>query len=167
MMFAQLMGLHKVRVNGRQDMIWWAIFQTDRFSSLMLGTPYSISESHCNMGFRGKDLRADFTPFGFICRLALIVGKVIDQLHSLSDAPHTLAMAIDQELNCCTAEMPAEFWIRELYAPKDLGKANGGKVGFSAKCVLPDKTHAAHALHVEIGHEPQLRVQSRVLSCSR
>ena len=47
MTFAEICGLHRQRVNTWQDMLWWGLYAADRFSSLIIGAPYSVPDSHC------------------------------------------------------------------------------------------------------------------------
>lgn len=50
LMYAQLMGLHRKRTtSAAHESIWWALYHGDRFLSLLLGLPYGISDSHCDL----------------------------------------------------------------------------------------------------------------------
>jgi hypothetical protein len=105
-------------------MCWWAMFQADRLSSLMLGTPYSIPDTHCNMSFKGKELPLDMTGFGLITRLALLAGKVIDRTHALNGSTYESALEIDREISQLGTNMPQEYWKTEQFAPRDMERAN-------------------------------------------
>jgi hypothetical protein len=46
--FAQLMGLHRNHaLSIPRESIWWSLYGADRLTSLMLGMPYGIADSHC------------------------------------------------------------------------------------------------------------------------
>jgi transcription factor-like protein len=117
--FAQLMGLHRTRVNVRQEFCFWSLFQFDRFSSLMLGSPPLLNDSHCNLTFKGKDLPMIMGNNGFLTRLAIVAGKVIDRVQSSKDLTFTSLLTIDQELTRLGSQMPTEFWEIEEYIPDE------------------------------------------------
>jgi hypothetical protein len=116
---AQLMGLHRTRTNLRQDIVFWGLFQLDRFTSITLHTPYHLSDIHCNLTFKGKELPIVQESTGFLTRLAILGGKVIDRSHSTKDSTFASLLAIDQELTRLSGHMPQEYWELEKYAPKD------------------------------------------------
>jgi hypothetical protein len=117
--FAQLMGLHRTRVNVRQEFCFWSLFQFDRFLSLMLGSPPLLNDSHCNLTFKGKDLPLIMGNNGFLTRLAIVAGKVIDRVQGSKDLTFTSLLTIDQEITRLGSQMPAEFWEIEEYIPKE------------------------------------------------
>jgi hypothetical protein len=117
--FAQLMGLHRTRVNVRQEFCFWSLFQFDRFLSLMLGSPPLLNDSHCNLTFKGKDLPLIMGNNGFLTRLAIVAGKVIDRVQGSKDLTFTSLLTIDQELTRLGSQMPAEFWEIEEHIPQE------------------------------------------------
>ncbi|KAF2671505.1 hypothetical protein BT63DRAFT_423707 [Microthyrium microscopicum] len=117
--FAQLMGLHRTRVNLRQDLVFWGLFQHDRFSSLLLGTPYGVPDIHCNLTFKGKDIPLLMSHQGFLTRLAMFAGRVIDLTHGLHESSFSALIAIDNDLTRFGNQMPPEFWTVEREAPED------------------------------------------------
>jgi hypothetical protein len=116
--FAQLMGLHRTRINVRQDFAFWGLFQFDRFCSLMLGSPPLINDIHCNLTFKGKDLPLVMSNNGFLTRLAVVAGKVMDRVQGCKDMTFSSLLAVDQEITRLGSQMPPEFWHLESVSPK-------------------------------------------------
>jgi hypothetical protein len=124
MIFAQLLGLHQTRANAREDIIWWGLYQADRMTSLMLGVPYVIPDKHCNLSYCGQDLAQDTTAFGFMAKMAVISGKVVDLTHSEPAAPYSSVLEIDKELAHLHSEMVPDCWRLSQRAPNDVGRVN-------------------------------------------
>ena len=59
-LFSQLLGLHRrsktyaPEVAQRRESVWRAVYQADRFMSLILGLPYGSATQHCEMDFNVK-----------------------------------------------------------------------------------------------------------------
>jgi hypothetical protein len=117
--FAQIMGLNRTRLNMWQDMLWWGLFSADRFSSLMVGAPYSIADSHCNLTFGGKELPLNMTTVGFISRMAIMCGKVIDRTHATQEGSYSSLIALNNEMTQLGSKMPADYWELDDLAPVD------------------------------------------------
>jgi hypothetical protein len=126
--FAQLMGLNRTRVNVRQDLAFWGLYQFDRFCSLILGVPYSLADVHCNLTFRARSLPIVWENHHFMTHLAILAGKVIDMTHgpvhpaspdSKDDEAFQRLVAIDDELVALKTKMSPGFWQLEPKAPKD------------------------------------------------
>ena len=111
---AQLLGLHRrskqegqneAEVERRQS-IWTALFQGDRFFSLLLGLPYAISSKHCDM-----DLSAESMPWKYMHHLGAIVGRVIDRNHETSsNDSYSETIAIEGQMATFAAAMPQQWW---------------------------------------------------------
>jgi hypothetical protein len=121
--FAQLLGLHRTRNTVLQDLLWHGLFQADRFSSLTLGAPYAVADSLCNMTFAGNHLPLNLSTAGFISKLALIAGKVIDRTHHFLDSSYTTLLETSHELTAMGAQMPRDYWDLDHPAPKDMRQA--------------------------------------------
>lgn len=120
--FCQLLGLHvRPKYTARsQDFVirgeslWKALYQGDRFLSLILGLPYGVSESHCtNTNSENKDdtSKPKIRGAEYFFRLSTIVGHIIDrnQTPSSNDTlPSTIV--IDGELAALAARMPPDWW---------------------------------------------------------
>jgi hypothetical protein len=122
-MYAQMQGLHKVRLTPEAELIWWALFGLDRSVSMMLGMPYAIPESHCNMEFRLDSLPERSRALrAFRFRLGQIIGKVIDHQqtsHSYNMPQFMDLEVIDRELSQLPSQMPPEMWLLDALPPKN------------------------------------------------
>ncbi|KAF1949363.1 hypothetical protein CC80DRAFT_429388 [Byssothecium circinans] len=100
LMFAQLMGLHRKRTNSAaHESIWWSLFHGDRFLSLLLGLPYGINDSHCDLSLPGIPTNGPFLPpLIFINRVSTLAGKVIDRNQGMAEQSFAWALQLDQEL---------------------------------------------------------------------
>ena len=119
---AQLLGLHRTRVGVWQDILWWALYQADRFSSLLIGAPYAVVDAHCNMTFGGKEVHLDATTHAFTSRLAIMCGKITDQSHHMQSSYSSL-LTMNDEMTHIGAKMPIDYWKLDDLAPKDIGQA--------------------------------------------
>lgn len=122
--FAQLMGLHRTRINVRQDFAFWGLFQFDRFTSLMLGSPSLLNDAHCNLTFKAKELPLVMSNNGFLTRLAIVAGKVIDRVQGCKDMTFASLMSLDQEITRLGSQMPPEFWHLDDIAPTTFQEGN-------------------------------------------
>ncbi|KAK0659240.1 Dehydrocurvularin biosynthesis regulator [Lasiodiplodia hormozganensis] len=108
--YAQLMGLHRSHAtNETWDSVWWSLYQTDRFLSLLLGLPYGISDAHCDMNYFGKDKDTDGQR-DFMLKLSVLAGKVIDRTQGVHELSLGAALELDQELDTLVDSMPAGWW---------------------------------------------------------
>ncbi|KAL0254684.1 hypothetical protein SLS55_009206 [Diplodia seriata] len=108
--YAQLMGLHRSHAtNETWDSVWWSLYQTDRFLSLLLGLPYGVADAHCDMNYFGKDKDADGQR-DFMQKLSVLAGKVIDRTQGVHELSLGAALELDQELDTMVDSMPAGWW---------------------------------------------------------
>jgi hypothetical protein len=77
------------------------IFQTDRFISLMMGTPYAVFDTECNISFKSEN------PMQ---RLAVLVGKVIDRTKTPRSTSYSSILETDEELINFGSQMIRELW---------------------------------------------------------
>ncbi|KAJ4380264.1 hypothetical protein N0V86_004574 [Didymella sp. IMI 355093] len=98
LMYAQLMGLHRKRTASvAHESIWWGLYHGDRFLSLLLGLPYGISDSHCDLtmpSFDGEYMH----PLIFITNVSKLAGRVIDRNQGVAEQSFAWALQLDQEL---------------------------------------------------------------------
>ncbi|KAF3041413.1 hypothetical protein E8E11_002384 [Didymella keratinophila] len=98
LMYAQLMGLHRKRTASvAHESIWWGLYHGDRFLSLLLGLPYGISDSHCDLtmpNFDGEYMH----PLIFITNVSKLAGRVIDRNQGVAEQSFAWALQLDQEL---------------------------------------------------------------------
>ena len=117
MAFAQLLGMHHRQIGNSSDKsaarkhkIWLEIWQHDRISSLILGLPYSIPESHFGL----EDINSE--PAGgpplrrFMLMLGLVTGRIIDRNHCQTNMTFARTLEIDQELDKTKEYLPKEWW---------------------------------------------------------
>ena len=125
MVFAQLLGLHRTRTSVRQDIVWWGLYSADRMTSLMLGVPYMVPDSHCNMNYRGQDLSLDMTALGFMVKVAVVNGEVADLTYAGPNAPYSSVLELDRKLNHLQSQMvPKSRRLISQRAPNDVGRVN-------------------------------------------
>lgn len=129
--FAQLQGLH-LQVNNhsaeniiRKQSIWKALYQGDRFLSLLLGLPYSVSdirfEPTYENGVTSNDINAQPTGETFLFRLANIVGHIIDRNQDASsNNALTVTVKIEGELIDLASTMPSNWWALDPISPRDV-----------------------------------------------
>lgn len=129
--FAQLQGLHrqmKQHFNEstlRKQSLWRALYQSDRFMSLILGLPYSVSEmcfeSTCTSGELCSCINLQPTGETFLFRLANIFGHIIDRnQEALSNQALTVTVKIEGELIDLATAMTSEWWALDDPPPADI-----------------------------------------------
>ena len=91
----------------RRDKLWWLMFEVDRYSSMLLGLPYSLPDEP-------EVLNSSVNPVSdtvvYRRKLAIIAGHVINRNHAGLTPSLSTTIQIDQELDEKAAEMPAEWW---------------------------------------------------------
>ncbi|KAF2402095.1 hypothetical protein EJ06DRAFT_374081 [Trichodelitschia bisporula] len=101
---AQMISLHRTRHSPHSDMLWWQLYTIDRFGNMILNTPYTIADAHCNLDF--KQIQGPPLVFDFILRLCQLAGKVIDYLQTRTSELQSLSNKMTQ----LASSMPASFW---------------------------------------------------------
>ncbi|KAL1631977.1 hypothetical protein SLS56_004182 [Neofusicoccum ribis] len=91
------------------DSVWWSLYQTDRFLSLLLGLPYGISDAHCDLNYYNKESDTD-DQRDFMLKLSVLAGKVIDRTQGVHELSLAAALELDQELDTIVESMPAGWW---------------------------------------------------------
>jgi hypothetical protein len=112
---AQSLGLHKTRMSHDAELVWHAIYNFDRFQSMLVGRPHGIQDAHCKpseLNFRpgadGMDLM-DFVIF----ELGKIAGKIGDHVQKFNgpDPPSPYELVeLNQELAHFLFKLPEDFW---------------------------------------------------------
>ncbi|KAF2684675.1 hypothetical protein K458DRAFT_442514 [Lentithecium fluviatile CBS 122367] len=99
LMYTQLMGLHRKRTSSAaHESIWWSLYHGDRFLSLLLGLPYGISDTHCDLTLPEVPSGPYLAPLIFLNRLSILSGKVIDRNQGIAEQSFAWALQLDQEL---------------------------------------------------------------------
>jgi len=94
-----LQGLHRKRTtSAAHESIWWSLYHGDRFLSLLLGLPYGISDTHCDLSFPETSTGPYMAPLIFINKVSILAGKVIDRNQGIAEQSFAWALQLDQEL---------------------------------------------------------------------
>jgi len=125
LMYAQLMGLHRKRTSSAaHESIWWALYHGDRFLSLLLGLPYGISDSHCDLSMPELSEGPYLHPMVAITKLSQLAGRVIDRNQGVAEQSFAWALQLDQELEDLWKHLdPAWLDYTELLADSDKNAA--------------------------------------------
>ncbi|KAL6713736.1 hypothetical protein ACLMJK_008228 [Lecanora helva] len=130
--FAQLLGLSTRPCNARfpdamkarRRSLWKALYQSDRYLSLLLGLPYAVSESHYKTP--GEDDTAQdskdmsLTGEEYIYRLSDVIGHIIDRNQEPpSSNTLPLTVKIEDEMTELADSMPQEWWSTAI-SPEDI-----------------------------------------------
>jgi hypothetical protein len=117
MAFAQLIGLHHRQVGQSSDKqstrkhnLWLSIWQHDRISSLILGLPYSIPETHFGLDDINSEPSGGPPTKRFMLMLGLVTGRIIDRNHCPTNMTFARTLEIDEELERIKESMPKEWW---------------------------------------------------------
>lgn len=126
--FAQLLGLHvqpkysrpSESATQRGESLWKALYQSDRFISLLLGLPYAVSEIHYPhkvFPYGNNLVNPDTHPTGekYLLHLSGITGHVIDRNQEPpSNNTLPLTIRIEGEMTDLAASMPSEWWANDI-----------------------------------------------------
>ncbi|KAH7073054.1 hypothetical protein BKA63DRAFT_56390 [Paraphoma chrysanthemicola] len=125
LMYAQLMGLHRKRTtSAAHESIWWALFHGDRFLSLLLGLPYGINDSHCDLTIPILNTGEYLHPMVAVTKVSQLAGRVIDRNQGVAEQSFAWALQIDQELEDLWKQLdPAWLDYSELLADAESNAA--------------------------------------------
>ena len=119
--FCQLLGFHLPSKKPRESQtfqirsqsLWKALYQGDRFLSLLLGLPYAVSDLHCsNKEYPSSMSNMQSLGGRYLSQMADIVGHIIDRNQeppSNNTLPSTIK--IEGEMTDLAASMPLGWWI--------------------------------------------------------
>lgn len=98
------------------ESIWWGLYHGDRFLSLLLGLPYGISDSHCDLSM--PDFGGEYMhPMVFVNNVSKLAGRVIDRNQGTAEQSFAWALQLDQELEDLWKKLdPAWLDFSELLA---------------------------------------------------
>lgn len=114
--FAQLLQLHQKVPGQSTDLatrgkgVWQQIWQLDRGFSLILGLPYSVPEYQCSYPAGSAWALGRPNEERFLCRLAVIMGHIIDRNQTDGKMTYSTTLSLDEELDECKRMMPDEWW---------------------------------------------------------
>ncbi|KAL8801280.1 MAG: hypothetical protein Q9200_006993 [Gallowayella weberi] len=125
--FAQMLGFHR-QSYGRDDAatisrrsIWLAIYQVERFLSLLLGYPSACRDSHFEGLLAGGGSDLAFDQLRFNVKLSVITGQIINRNQDPKSMTVAETLKIDEELEDAQRTMPAAWWNT---APTDMLESN-------------------------------------------
>ncbi|KAK3693251.1 hypothetical protein B0T22DRAFT_449285 [Podospora appendiculata] len=114
---ALLLGLHRVNVTTeeRQRHLWAEIWQAERYLSLTLGLPCSLSNTHAGLSRALNTHVSQEKRFWYEC--CIVAGSIIER-DQTSEDNYCLTVELDQKWEKRKELMPADFW--EAMPPADL-----------------------------------------------
>jgi hypothetical protein len=127
---AQALGLHKTRMTNDAELVWHAIYNFDRFQSMLVGRPHGIQDAHCKpseLNFRPGAGGVDLMDF-VIFELGKIAGKISDHVQKFNgpDPPSPYELVeLNQELAHFLFKLPEDFWQVESNMPSTDIMKNG------------------------------------------
>jgi hypothetical protein len=112
---AQALNLHQVRKTTREEALWWSMFSSHRFSSLILGSGCIIPTEQCDLTFKfGEETNPAAQQYHlFMAQLGILAGKVIDLTRAGQRESYDRALALDHEIDQYTTQLTAHDWIAE------------------------------------------------------
>jgi hypothetical protein len=139
---AQFIGIHKNRNNLLQESLWWGLYLTDSFYSLILGLSYGIPDKHCNLvydGHEAPDNQSLVMARSFLVDLSQITCKVIDLIQDMKELNISSVLRVDNQLTELSRKMPTEFWNVNtgiFDSPESFGQITGQLGYHYAKVIL-------------------------------
>ena len=91
----------------RRENIWWELYMIDRFISLLLGLPYSLSDGPA---IKGASEKCTEPTNQYQRKIAMIVGDIIDRNQAQSSSSLPLTLEIDQKLENAAQIMTDDWW---------------------------------------------------------
>ena len=120
--FSQLLGLHtwpkspkpSETASLRRQSLWVALYQCDRFLSLLLGLPYAVAEMPSSRLGNQTNNGPTLTGERYLVSLSNIIGHIIDR-NSEPPSNNTLpsTIKIEGEMTDLAALMPNEWWVND------------------------------------------------------
>lgn len=114
--FAQMLGFHRLPYHHKdaaidsRKTIWLAIFQIERFLSLLLGYPSACLDAHYD-GMLGGDAKdGSLDPQRFAVRLSMITGQIINRNQDSNSMTVAITLKIDQDLEEVRKILSSEWW---------------------------------------------------------
>jgi hypothetical protein len=126
---AQLIDLPKAKADGesadtlRRQRFMGALFETDRFMSLLMGLPYAVDDNF-NEKLASRTLHSpnnNTTKMRALRRIvALVAGKVNDRNAKSPEGNESASIAIQQTLDDAASTLPFEWWNVESHTDPSL-----------------------------------------------
>ncbi|OAG40011.1 hypothetical protein AYO21_05692 [Fonsecaea monophora] len=100
----------------RRSAAWWTLYLGDRFLSILLGLPYSISDNSFIVTYASETSQLGYATLPFAIRLGMITGRVIDQVQSRKGPKFSEIVDIDDELTTLASTKPRHWWDHKITA---------------------------------------------------
>ena len=145
---AQLLGIHRDSHRAdtvsarRRSRLWWDLYQCDRFSSLLLGLPYSARDWYIESSLEVRPNVAEGFEQRYRVKLAAISGRLVDVQQSYSDPPAEAVAELDQQLDSLALSTPEGWWSLEDW------QATGPAAFFERNIIQFWHHHVRTMLHV-------------------
>ncbi|GFF53389.1 hypothetical protein IFM46972_09768 [Aspergillus udagawae] len=163
-LYAELRGLHRNHsTTDYGDRIWWSLFLGDRFTSLLLGVPYGISDQFCDLRVR-EDTRGSYsTQQQLQVQIGLAIGRVIDNIHSATADAAPKAMILEHELEQIASLMPSSWWDLPSTLPNTDEAMTGVRLRLSLQlCFYHVKTYLHLPLMLRYPNDPPCEYSTKV-----
>lgn len=122
---AQLLGIHRDSHRAdtvaarRRKRLWWDLYQWDRFSSLLLGLPYSARDRYIESSLEVRPNVAEGFEQRYRVKVAAICGRLVDVQQSHSDPPDEAVAELDEQLDSLALSTPEGWWSLENWQATD------------------------------------------------
>ncbi|KAI4131373.1 MAG: hypothetical protein LQ338_001258 [Usnochroma carphineum] len=116
--FAQMLGFHRQSYHAKdattvnRKTVWLALFQMERFLSLMLGYPSACVDAHYESLLGGDPSDGSLDPQRFAVRLSMITGQMIHRNQDANSMTVAATLKIDQDLEDTRKILSSEWWNR-------------------------------------------------------
>ncbi|KAJ9614990.1 hypothetical protein H2200_001064, partial [Cladophialophora chaetospira] len=108
---AQSLNLHRNYARSKKrSVVWWTLYLGDRFLSVLLGLPYAISDNHFTVTLTQDPNQVGHASRSFAIQLAVLMGRVIDQVHSRNGSKLSEVMDIEDELETLAGTNSKAWW---------------------------------------------------------
>ena len=115
--FAVMMGIHRASkwntphdtmLGMRRKLVFFGLFQVDRYYSLVLGLPYAISNTQCDLQKLVDGMEQSFPglDLSLLCGLAHIGGDLIDRSQNAELVSYEGTMKLNQEMERLGTKVP-------------------------------------------------------------
>lgn len=121
--FAQLLGFHRLAAPAdkssldyqRSVSVWCHLVLGDRYLSLLLGLPYSVSECFVAPYFPTSEFQAGTVHDGeiYVGKMLPIVTKIVDRNQSVVPMGYSATLRLDQELEELHTAQDPSWWSTE------------------------------------------------------
>ncbi|KIW64851.1 hypothetical protein PV04_07157 [Phialophora macrospora] len=122
---AQSMNLHRNYAKStKRSIVWWTLYLGDRFLSLLLGLPYTISDNHFTITLTHDPTQVGHASRAFVIHLAVAMGRVIDQVQRHDGPKLSEVLDIEDQLESLATSKPRSWWSHSIPSVADSSVLN-------------------------------------------